>query len=111
MAHEQYQDLIQTLHECMVECNHCYDACLQEDEVKMLAYCIKLDRECADICAYLEQAITRGTPFIGQLAQVCAEICEACGNECDKHADMHEHCKRCAEACHKCAEACKKVAA
>lgn len=111
MAHEQHQELIEVLHECMEACNHCYDACLQEDNVKMLAYCIRLDRECADICAYLEQAITRGTPFVGQLAQVCAEICEACGNECDKHADMHEHCKRCAEACHKCAEACKKVAA
>lgn len=82
MAHEQYQQLLQTLHECMTECNHCYDACLKEDDIKMMAECIRLDRECADICAYLEQAISRGTPFVSELASVCATICEACGNEC-----------------------------
>ena len=108
MAHEQYQELIQTLHDCMAECNHCYDACLQEDDVKMMAECIRLDRECADICAFLEQALTRNTQFASELAAVCAKICEACGNECKKHDA--EHCQRCAEACFKCAEACRNIA-
>lgn len=107
MSHEQHQELLQILHECMVECNHCFDACLKEDDVKMMAECIRLDRECADMCNYLEQAISRGTPFTSELAAVCAKICEACGNECKKHD--HEHCQKCAEACFKCAEACKKV--
>lgn len=52
MAHEQHQQLIQTLHECMEACNHCYDACLKEEDVNMMAKCIRLDRECADICAF-----------------------------------------------------------
>ncbi|CAD2080856.1 putative cysteine-rich protein YhjQ [Jeotgalicoccus aerolatus] len=108
MAHEQHQQLIQTLHECMEACNHCYDACLKEEDVNMTAKCIRLDRECADICAFLEQALMRGTPFSSDLAAVCAKICEACGNECQKHD--HEHCQRCAEACFKCAEACKEIA-
>ncbi|ALS76374.1 ferredoxin [Planococcus rifietoensis] len=110
MAHEQHQQLLETLHDCMAACNHCFDACLQEDDVKMMAGCIRLDRECADMCAYLEQAITRNSPFVSQLAKVCAEICQACGDECQKHADMHDHCKHCAEACHKCAEACRSIA-
>jgi len=109
MSHEQHQKLIEALHECMEACNHCYDACLKEEDVKMMVDCIRLDRECADICAYLEQAIIRNSPFVSQLAAVCAEICEGCGNECKKH-DHHEHCQRCAEACFKCAEACKSVA-
>lgn len=108
MSHEQHQQLLQTLHECMAACNHCFDACLKEDHVQMMTECIRLDRECADICNYLEQAITRGTPFISELAAVCAKICEACGNECKKHD--HDHCQKCAEACFKCAEACKQVA-
>lgn len=37
MAHEQYQELILTLHEWMKECNHYYDACQQEDDIKMMA--------------------------------------------------------------------------
>ncbi|WP_233880905.1 four-helix bundle copper-binding protein [Virgibacillus halodenitrificans] len=108
MSHEQHQQLLNVLHECMEACNHCYNACLQEDDIKMMADCIRLDRECADICGYLEQAISRGTPFVPELASVCAKICEACGNECKKHD--HAHCQACAEACLKCAEECKKVA-
>lgn len=108
LSHEQYQAVMETLHECMAACNHCYDACLKEEDMKMMAECIRLDRECADICAYLEQAISRGTPFISELAGVCAVICEACGNECQKH--QHNHCQKCAEACFKCAEACRQLA-
>lgn len=76
MAHQQHAELLKVLHECMTECNHCFDACLKEDDVKMMAECIRLDRECADMCGYLEQAISRNSPFVKQLAQVCAEICE-----------------------------------
>lgn len=108
MSHEQYQATIEKLHECMTACNHCYDACLQEDDVNKMVDCIRLDRECADICAYLEQALGRGTPFASQLAKVCAEICQACGDECNKHD--HQHCQECAQACYACAEACNHLA-
>ncbi|ULT54955.1 four-helix bundle copper-binding protein [Neobacillus drentensis] len=109
MSHEQYQSVIESLHECMVACNHCFDACLEEENVRMMSKCIRLDRECADICSYLEQAIARGTPFISELAQVCATICEECGKECQNH--QHPHCQNCAEACLRCAEACRKLTA
>ncbi|MGK9185328.1 four-helix bundle copper-binding protein [Priestia filamentosa] len=109
MSHENYQSVLNTLHECMVACNHCYDSCLKEEDVKMMAECIRLDRECADLCAYLEQALGRGTPFVSELANLCATICEACGNECKKHA--HDHCKKCADSCFKCAEECRKLSA
>lgn len=108
MAHEQHAELIKTLHDCAAACNHCFDACLQEDDVKMMAQCIRLDRECADICAYLEHAVTRNSPFVAELAQACATICEACAAECAQHD--HDHCQKCAEACAKCAEACRSVA-
>lgn len=108
MAHEQHAELIKALHDCAAACNHCFDACLQEEDVKMMAQCIRLDRECADICSYLEHAITRNSPFVSELAAVCATICEACGTECQKHD--HEHCQKCAEACFKCAEACRNAA-
>ncbi|WP_416148359.1 four-helix bundle copper-binding protein [Salipaludibacillus sp. HK11] len=109
MAHEQYQSVINVLHECMEACNHCYDACLKEGDMKMMSECIRYDRECADICGYLEQALSRGTPFASELAGACAKICEACGEECKTHG--HDHCKKCADACFKCAEACRKLAA
>lgn len=108
MPHQKHQALLASLHDCMVACNHCYDACLQEDDVKMMTACIRLDRECADFCSYFEQAISRGTPFIAELAAVCAKICEACARECEKHS--HEHCQQCAKVCFACAELCRQVA-
>ncbi|UOQ49296.1 four-helix bundle copper-binding protein [Gracilibacillus caseinilyticus] len=108
MSYQQHQQLLETLHACMAACNHCYDACLKEENVKMMAPCIRLDRECADICHYLESAITRNSPFVSQLASVCAEICTACGEECKKHE--YDHCQKCVDACFQCAEACKSIA-
>lgn len=104
----EYQQLLSTLHDCAAACNHCFDACLQEEDVKMMAACIRLDRECADFCSYLEQAIMRNSPFVKQLAAVCAEICDACAEECGKHD--HEHCKQCATTCKACADACRQFA-
>ncbi|PBB04811.1 MULTISPECIES: four-helix bundle copper-binding protein [Bacillaceae] len=108
MAHQQHQETLNVLHECMEACNHCFDACLKEDDVKMMAGCIRLDRECADICGYLEAAITRGSAYVSELASVCAKICDDCAEECAKHD--HDHCQECAEACRKCADACRKIA-
>ncbi|MDG5789369.1 four-helix bundle copper-binding protein [Evansella sp. AB-P1] len=108
MPHQQYASIANVLHECMEACSHCFDSCLEEKDLNGMAECIRLDRECADICGYLEQALLRGTPFASQLAKVCAEICEACGNECKKHS--HDHCQKCAEACFRCAEECRKLA-
>lgn len=107
MLHLQNQSIVESLHECMTACNHCYDACLKEDNIQMMAECIRLDRECADICAYFEQALVRNTPFAKELAAVCATICEACGHECQKHG--HDHCQKCAEACFACAAECRKL--
>lgn len=108
MAQLKHEELLHALHECMVACNHCYDACLQEEDVKMMVDCIRLDRECADFCSFFEQAVARNTSFISELAATCATICEACGMECNQHE--HKHCQACAGACFACAKICRQVA-
>ena len=37
--------------------------------------------------------------------------CRACGDECEKHAAHHEHCRLCAEVCRRCEQACRDLAA
>ncbi|WP_342526308.1 four-helix bundle copper-binding protein [Chryseomicrobium sp. FSL W7-1435] len=103
-----YHELVKTLQECSAACNHCFDSCLNEEDVTMMAECIRLDRECADFCSYLEQAILRNSPFVKQLAALCADICDACAEECGKHT--HDHCQQCAKHCQLCAEACRAIA-
>src|SRR5690606_18959215 len=96
----KYEETFQVILECLKECNSCFDECLNEEDVKMMSECIRLDRECADACAFAAQAITRNSPFTNQILELCAEICDRCAEECNQH-DM-DHCKRCAEACRKC---------
>jgi hypothetical protein len=93
----------------MEQCNRCFDECLKEDDVKMMADCIRLDRECADMCAFAAKAMQSNSPFAKEICALCAKICRACGDECAKH-EHHQHCKDCADACYRCAEACEQMA-
>ncbi|WP_256213022.1 four-helix bundle copper-binding protein [Bacillus sp. OV322] len=83
------------------------DASLNEEDVKMMSSCIRMDRECADICGLAARAMQSNSPFALQICQLCAEICEACGNECRQH--HHDHSQKCADACLTCAEICRKM--
>jgi hypothetical protein len=35
--------------------------------------------------------------------------CTTCGDECDRHAHMHAHCRVCGEACRRCEQACQRL--
>ncbi len=109
MHHSQYQSVIEALNACAAACDHCFDACLEEQDVKMMAGCLRLDRDCADICKLTASALTRNSPVAKIFLQACADICQACGNECAKHTHM-PHCQECAEACRRCEEACRSAA-
>lgn len=109
MSHEQHHQLIAVLNNCVAECNHCATACLDEQDVKMLSKCIKLDIDCAEICSTTASLLARDSDHGHHLLKECVEVCNACADECEKHSAMGmEHCKTCAEACRACADACSK---
>lgn len=107
----RYHDCIEACVACLVACEVCSDACLGESDVKMMVGCIRLDRDCADVCTAAIRAMSRGGPLVKTICRVCADACDACAAECEKHARMADHCRLCAEACRRCAEACRRVAA
>jgi hypothetical protein len=41
--------------------------------------------------------------------QACAIACRSCADECERHAQMHEHCRVCAQACRRCEQACQEL--
>ena len=108
MPHEKYESCIEACNACAVECKHCAAECLEEENVRMLVRCIKLDRDCAMICHLASSYMASGSQFAEDICEQCAEVCRECAEECRKH-DM-EHCRRCAEACEHCAEECEKMA-
>lgn len=100
-----YEEIIQTLSECVIACEMCATASLEEENVKMLSDCIKLDRDCADTCSLGVQLLARNSGLSESYIGLCIDICSKCAEECEKHD--HDHCRRCAEACRKCEKTCK----
>jgi Domain of Unknown Function (DUF326) len=99
--------------DCAQSCTACADACLGEYDVGMVIRCIRTCQDCSDVCIATGRILSRQTEFVPELAQAivhaCAQACRACGEECERHADHHEHCRVCAEACRRCEEACEEV--
>ena len=102
----ELNNLTEELVNCQIACNKCFDACLEEEDVKMMAECIRLDRECADICGIATDFVSRKGTVSKDILEACAKSCDACADECEKHKHM-EHCRVCAEACRRCAAACR----
>lgn len=101
--------------ECLQACTACADACLSEDMVAELRTCIRTNLDCADVCDTTARVLSRHTGYDANLTravlEACATACTACGDECASHAQMHEHCRICAEACRRCEQACRELIA
>ncbi len=79
-----------------------------QDIVKMMASCAHINRECAAVCWTSAALMSMDSQFVKQFCNLCADICDACAQECERH-DI-DHCKRCARACRICAEECRRIA-
>lgn len=106
-------ECIEACFACAQTCTACADACLSEDMVAELVKCIRTNLDCADICATTGAALSRHTGYDANVTrsflQACGATCKACGDECGEHAEMHEHCRVCAEACRRCEQACQDL--
>lgn len=102
---------IEECFDCAQTCMSCADACLGEDNLATLRQCIRLNLDCADVCSATGSIATRRTgsneELIRSMLESCALACRLCGDECDRHAGHHEHCRICAEVCRRCEEACE----
>ena len=103
---------IDTLSDCAQACTACADDCLSEEMVAELTKCIRLCLDCADVCTATLRVVSRQTEYDANLTraqlQACVTACKSCGEECQRHAEMHEHCRICAEACRLCEQACNE---
>ncbi|MFJ8763119.1 four-helix bundle copper-binding protein [Streptomyces cyaneofuscatus] len=93
----------------------CSDSCLSEELVGDLVKCIRTNADCADICTATASVLSRHTGYDANITRAilkaCAVACKACGDECARHAETHDHCRVCAEACRRCEQACNDLIA
>ena len=106
---QKNQAVLDALYNCVSHCEMCADACLGEDDIQMMVPCIRLDRDCADICRLMAAFIARNSAHAQHVIKECIEINQKCADECGQH--KHEHCQQCAEACRRAVQACQEYMA
>jgi hypothetical protein len=78
-----------------------------------LVRCIRLCLDCADVCDAAGRIVTRQTEpdldVMRAMIEACAPACRACGDECERHADHHGHCRICAAVCRRCEQSCNDL--
>jgi hypothetical protein len=101
--------------ECIERCLECHKVCIQ-----VIAQClhkggehaapehIRLLLDCAEICQTSANFMLRGSEHHTQTCGVCADVCEACTEDCERLGDAMM--KQCAEACRRCAASCSEMA-
>jgi len=106
---------IDALNSCAQACTADNEADLSEPSLAELVKCIRLCLDCADVCIATVSVVTRQAQYDANvtqpLLQACVAICKSCGDECERHAHKHEHCRVCAEACRRCEQACRQLLA
>jgi len=104
---------IDAVSDCAQACTADTDADLSEQNLAEMVTCIRLCLHCTDICAATLGVLSRqaecGATVLRPLLEACAAICQSCGDECERHARMHTHCRVCGEACRRCEQACREL--
>jgi hypothetical protein len=104
---------IDALSDCAQACTADADADLREQNLAEMIKCIRLCLDCADICTATAAVTSRQTAYDANvtrpLLEACVVSCKSCGDECERHARHHEHCRVCEQACHRCEQACRQL--
>ena len=104
---------VDALSDCAQACAADVAADLSEQNVTEMVRCIRLCLDCTDICTATLGVLSRQAEYDASvtrpLLEACAAICRSCGDECERHAPMHAHCRVCAEACRRCEQACQAL--
>ena len=104
---------IGALSDCAQACIADADDDLREENLAEMVTCIRLCQDCADVCTATLGVVTRQTAYDASvtrpLLEACVAVCKSCGDECERHAHHHEHCRVCEQACRRCEQACREL--
>ena len=110
---EELEATIDALSDCLQACVADVDADLAEPNVIEMVKCIRLCLDCVAVCTATLGVTSRQSSYdpsvVKPLLEACVATCKSCGDECERHAPMHQHCRVCADACRRCERACRKL--
>lgn len=103
------QECIEACSACAMAATMCADADMGED----MAKCASMNNNMADVATTMMRMMMRPMGYdmesMRAMMMACIAMGEACANECRMHADMHEHCRICAQACDAMVMACRNA--
>jgi hypothetical protein len=106
------------MQQCIEECLRCHGICLQT-----VAHCLEMGGrhaepshivlllDCSEICQTSANFMLRSSDRHPLTCGVCAEICRACADDCERLAGDDQMMRQCADECRRCAESCERMAA
>ena len=97
---------------CEATCSSCAAAYLGEDDIGELVASIRDCLDCADICGATGRILARQASdeaYPRAALVICVQACRVCAEECQRHAEHHEHCRLCAKECRRCEDVCNEV--
>ncbi|MEK2646240.1 four-helix bundle copper-binding protein [Bdellovibrio sp. BCCA] len=105
------------MEECIANCAECFQVC-----TRLIPHCLHLGGEhagaehinllsiCAAICETSVRFMLAESEFHEDTCAVCAKVCDACADDCERIDGGDYMMKECIEICRECAESCRKMA-
>jgi hypothetical protein len=102
---------------CIENCFECHSTC-----IKTAGHCLKMGgahagvehqrslSDCIESCATSAHFMLHMSPFHSRYCGLCAEVCAACADSCEKLAKGDEVMLHCVEICRKCEASCRAMA-
>ncbi len=104
-----HTNVLNTVQDCEATCEHMITHLLMHSQdIHLRILQLQLLRDCADICTLTAKYLAGHSTFAKITANLCASICETCGNECAKFPDPES--QKCAQICLHCARECRVFA-
>jgi Cys-rich four helix bundle protein (predicted Tat secretion target) len=97
---------------CVTTGQTCLEHCLEllGNGHKELGACAKSVMQMLPLCSALQNLANQDSKYLVKLANAALDACQDCAEECKKHAEKHDICKRCGESCRACYKECKQLA-
>jgi hypothetical protein len=118
MAHHTTTHTSAEMQQCIDECTRCNNVCLAT-----ASHCLELGGrhadpahiglllDCAEICQTSANFMLRGSDRHQLTCRLCADICRACAEACERIGGDDELMRQCAEECRRCQQSCERMAA
>lgn len=105
-----------TMQGCMEACSAAAMAatmCADADSGENMARCASMCMNTADVATAMMRMMMRPGGYdmtvMHAMTTACMSMGEACAAECERHAEMSEHCRICASACRAMVDACSQM--